>query len=108
MPEQREGFGVVTIEAKQAGIPSVVFPTGALPELIEHGRDGWVCRAVTAEALADGVAYFLSDPERLARAARAARDSLARFSRDRFAVAWWSIFERERSGSARTVGTAAP
>jgi len=106
LPAQREGFGLVTIEAKQAGIPSVVFPTGALPELVEPGCDGWVCRAVTADALAEGIAHFLSDPDRLEQAGRAARASAARFGRERFADAWWSIFERTRP--ARAIGTAGP
>lgn len=91
MPDIREGFGLVNLEAKQAGIPSVVFPTGALPEVIAHGEDGWVCRDATAEALADGLDYFLSDRERRERAGRAARASLARFNRDRFAAAWWDL-----------------
>ena len=25
----------------------------ALPEMIEHGRDGWICRTATPEALAE-------------------------------------------------------
>lgn len=53
LPEQREAFGIVNIEAKAAGLPTVVFPSGALPELIAHGKDGWLCTAFTAEALAD-------------------------------------------------------
>ena len=100
MPAQREGFGVVNIEAKQAGIPSVVFPTGALPEIVDHGVDGWVCESVTDTALAEGIEHFLADPERLAKAGRAARDSLDRFCRERFAEAWWRVFLIGTNGSA--------
>jgi len=89
--EQREAFGIVVIEAKQAGIPSVVMPSGALAELIVHGEDGWVCREETAEALAEGLEYFL-DPDRLAHAMTAARRSASAFSRDRFEQAWGAIF----------------
>lgn len=95
-PSIREGFGLVSLEAKEAGIPSVVFATGALPEVIEHGRDGWVCAAATAEALADGLDHYLADPGRRAAAGRAARASLERFSRERFAAAWWAVFEGAR------------
>src|SRR5207247_2521741 len=91
-PEQREGFGLVNVEAKQAGIPSVVLPTGALPELIAHGEDGWICSEVSADALAEGIEYFLADPVRLERASCAARASAERFSRERFADAWWGVF----------------
>jgi glycosyltransferase involved in cell wall biosynthesis len=91
-PEIREGFGVVNIEAKQAGLPSVVFATGALPELITHRVDGWVCLEVSAQALAEGLEYFLSDPARLAEAGRRARASLERFSHKQFAEKWRSVF----------------
>src|SRR5262249_8558258 len=39
-----EGLGLVVMEAKAAGIPSIVFPSGGLPEMIQHGVDGFVCR----------------------------------------------------------------
>src|SRR5207253_3068752 len=39
---QKEGFTVVTLEAKRAGLPSVVTRCGALPEMIRHEVDGWV------------------------------------------------------------------
>jgi glycosyltransferase involved in cell wall biosynthesis len=92
LPEIREAFGLVTVEAKAAGIPSVVLPSGALPELVEHRRDGWVCEAATVEALVEGLAYFLDDPSRSADAGRHARASQERFSRERFASAWLGIF----------------
>lgn len=92
-PSIREGFGLVSLEAKEAGIPSVVFATGALPEVIEHGRDGWVCATATAEALADGLEYFLADQGRREAAGSAARASLDRFSREKFAAAWWAVFQ---------------
>jgi glycosyltransferase involved in cell wall biosynthesis len=97
-PELREGFGVVILEAKEAGIPSVVFRTGALAELIEHRHDGWICPKVSAEALAEGLRYFLRDEERMARAGRAAHASLVRFSREQFADGWWGIFGGQRGG----------
>jgi glycosyltransferase involved in cell wall biosynthesis len=95
-PELREGFGLVVVEAKLAGVPGIVCPTGALPELIEHGEDGWVASEVSAAALAGGLEYFLKDPVRLQRARHAARRSTERFSRDRFAEAWWAVFQEKR------------
>ena len=101
-PEQREGFGVVVVEAKIAGVPSIVCPTGALPELVEHGEDGWVASEVSAAALAEGLEYFLKDPERLERARHAARRSAERFSRDRFGEAWWAVFQEKRERRPRS------
>ncbi len=92
--EQREAFGIVNLEAKRAGVPSVVFPSGALAEVIAHREDGWVCDAVSAEALADGLAYFLTDTSRRESAGRAAFRSLTKFDIATFDSAWWAVFSR--------------
>jgi glycosyltransferase involved in cell wall biosynthesis len=91
MPEQRESFGIVVLEAKAAGLPSVVFPSGGLSETVTHGVDGWLCPEPTAAALAEGLQYFLQDTERLARAGLEARRSTVRYGRDVFDAAWWSL-----------------
>jgi glycosyltransferase involved in cell wall biosynthesis len=88
---QREAFGIAVIEAKQAGIPTIALPSGALPELIAHGDNGWVCAEETPESFAEGVTYFLT-PERLHQAMASARRSADSFSRDRFAERWQSVF----------------
>jgi len=95
LPAIREGFGVVTVEAKLAGTPSVVCPSGALPELVRHREDGWVCRAASAEAIAEGLEFFLSDPRRVESAGRCARESARLFSREAFAAAWADEFGLE-------------
>jgi glycosyltransferase involved in cell wall biosynthesis len=91
-PEQKEGFAVVNLEAKRAGLPSVVTPTGSLPEMVTHREDGWVCSDVSVAALVEGLDHFLSDPERLRRAGERARVSDRIFSRERFASAWCEEF----------------
>ena len=79
-----EPLGNVVLEAKRAGVPSVVFPSGGLPEMIvERGRDGVVCEARTAEALAIGIEHYLTmSDDDLAAAGQAARDSLATLGSD--------------------------
>ena len=91
-PEQKEGFAVVALEAKRAGLPSVVTRSGALPEMVRHTVDGWVCPDVTAEAIAEGLAHFLSDPDRARSAGEQARASERLYNRDRFAAEWADIF----------------
>lgn len=90
-PELREGFGLVNLEAKQAGVPSVVFKSGAFPEVVTHQRDGWVCSDVSADGLAEGLAYFLTDASKRASAGAAARESLVRFDLGSFTESWWNV-----------------
>lgn len=93
LPEIREAFGLVVLEAKESGLPSVIFPSGGLPELIEHRKDGWICTDISAEGLAQGLEYFIADPHRTAEAGEAARKSAERFSQERFQREWEAVFE---------------
>lgn len=90
--EKRESTGGVTIEAKQAGIPSVVTPYGGLPEHIDHKRNGWIARADTPEALAEGIEYFMENPVLRQEAAAAAGASASNYRYDRFVAAWLTRF----------------
>jgi glycosyltransferase involved in cell wall biosynthesis len=94
-PEQREAFGNVVLEAKLSGLPSVVGPSGDLPELVVHRETGWVCQHATADALAEGIAFFLEDAERLRASGRAALASAAAFNPERFGEAWSRVFETD-------------
>jgi glycosyltransferase involved in cell wall biosynthesis len=107
LPDQRESFGLVVLEAKAAGVPSVVFPSGALPEHITHPEDGWVCADASPAALADGLEYFLADAARQAAAGEAARRSAARYDRGAFAAAWWAVVSRTWRGRRAALAPAA-
>jgi glycosyltransferase involved in cell wall biosynthesis len=49
-----ETSSLVAMEAAAAGTPVVALRRGALPEVVEHGRTGWL--ADDADGLADGIA----------------------------------------------------
>jgi glycosyltransferase involved in cell wall biosynthesis len=91
-PELREGFGVVVLEAKLAGIPSIVTPSGNLPDLVVHRQDGWACQRADAESIAEGLMFFLTRPDELARAGQEARRSAENYSEERFARSWVEVF----------------
>jgi glycosyltransferase involved in cell wall biosynthesis len=38
-----EPFGMVMIEAMAAGTPVVALNRGSVPEVVRHGRTGWIC-----------------------------------------------------------------
>ena len=88
-----EPLGNVAVEAKAAARPSVVFPRGGLPELIEHGVDGYICRDVSVKALVEGLRYYLDNSDRTLAHGRAALDSMERLGINRFAKDWLKIYE---------------
>jgi glycosyltransferase involved in cell wall biosynthesis len=94
-----EALGNVVLEAKAAGVPSLIFPSGGLPELIEEGRDGWICRSATDEAIRGQVTVFLElSSEERAEVGVQAKASLERMgiTKHSFAESWKRVFESTR------------
>lgn len=102
-----EAAGLVTVEAKRAGVPSVVFPSGGMPEFIrESGRDGIVCHARTSEALADGLRSLLAlgdaDLRTHGEAARASVEPLG-LTEAQAVSGWRTIYDETARARGRRV-----
>jgi glycosyltransferase involved in cell wall biosynthesis len=89
-----EPLANVVSEAKAGARASVVFPSGGLPEVIRHGEDGYVCRDKSVEALAEGLRFYLTDPERVRAHGRAALTSLKRLGSQQFAERWRAVYDK--------------
>ena len=59
-----ETFGMVVLESWLHGTPVIVTPNGGLPELITHGRNGWMAQEPSAESLAETLHTALKQEER--------------------------------------------
>lgn len=104
-----EAAPTVVLEAKRVSRPSVVFPSGGLVELVNHGVDGYVCETKSVPALVGGLRWMLADRNRLRRMGVAAREDYGRrFGPDRFAEQWANVYletatrgigRRDRSGA---------
>lgn len=93
LPSRNEPWGFVVLEAMLAGIPALVSDiVGAGPDLVEHGRTGWVIPAGDRAALQTALERLFEED----LAARGA-DAQAR------AVEYASV-ERSAAGFARAVG----
>lgn len=53
-----EGLGNIVLEAKKYSLPSIVFDSGALSEMIEHKVNGYVCESKNSEELFKAMEYF--------------------------------------------------
>lgn len=89
-----EGYGLVAVEAKQAGLPSIVFAGGGLSELIEDGVDGIVVQNRSSEDLANAMLAYCRKPERGRIDGTRARASLTeRLQTDQYAQRWRAIYK---------------
>ena len=77
LPSQREGYGLVVVEAAAMGTPSVVVagPDNAAVELVEEGVNGTVAASATADDLANAIV-------RIYEGGPALRESTATWFRD--------------------------
>lgn len=100
-----EPLSNVVGEAKRAGVPSVVFPSGGLPELVyRQGDDGLVCADRSEEALVEGLRHYLAMDDGSIRAAgAAARASLAwiGLSSETYVAAWYNVFASASEAARR-------
>ena len=58
-----EAFGLVVIEAMAAGAPVIVTRSGAMPDIVDHGRCGMVVPKGDAAALAVAINRLIDDRE---------------------------------------------
>ena len=89
-----EAYGLTVVEAKSQGIPSVVFPSGGLIELVQHGVDGWVCERPDAACLEEALRFYLDNRDVLARQGAAAKASLTeRLKVQEYGARWRAIYD---------------
>ncbi|MGD0776310.1 MAG: glycosyltransferase family 4 protein [Candidatus Solibacter sp.] len=83
-PSLAEGFGHVLLEAMACGLPIVSTTRTAAPDLIDHGKEGFVTDPGNSVQVATCIEYFLQHPERIVTMGEAARRRAAHFTWDRF------------------------
>jgi glycosyltransferase involved in cell wall biosynthesis len=102
-----EAFCNVVHEARSVGLPVVTFPNGALPELVEHERTGYLCEPSDLTGLLTGLRHFLRS--RQARDEASAHSLRVTMSPDNdctpleFSRRWRHIFEPSSRASGVTI-----
>lgn len=93
MPGGRsEGMPTVVLEALAAGAPLVATRTGGIPDVVEPGRNGWLCRDRDPEELADAILEALAAGR--GAVAQAARATAEHHDWARVAERYAETFER--------------
>jgi glycosyltransferase involved in cell wall biosynthesis len=97
-----ETSSLVAMEALASGTPVIAFPSGALPEIVEHGHTGFIVS--DAEEMADAIhAAARIEPEACRVAAR------ARFPLERTLERYFTLYrELAQRGWAETGAAGAP
>jgi glycosyltransferase involved in cell wall biosynthesis len=89
-----DGIPVVLMEAMAMKIPTVSTRISGIPELIDHGRNGWLTTPGDSVELADALKHLKDNPELRDRLGKAARESVVHeFNIYKSAEAMAALFE---------------
>jgi glycosyltransferase involved in cell wall biosynthesis len=64
VPSLEDNLPNTVMESLACGTPCVAFKIGGMPDMIEHGQNGYLAQPYEIEDLAKGIAWVLEDRER--------------------------------------------
>lgn len=92
-PSLSEGFGIAVAEAMAAGLPVVASRVDGLPEVVDHGRTGWLVPPEDEAALVTAWQEVLADPTRAEAVGQAARSAVEeRFALERIGERYLALY----------------
>ena len=93
MPSQKEGFGIVFLEAMRHGVPCIGGNHGGTPEVIRDGIDGYLVNYGDVEELTQKLSDLWEDKSLRERMGRAAQLRHEDFLFDSFKDRWRQLYE---------------
>lgn len=96
-----ELFGLALVEAMACGCPVIATAAASLPEIVQHGRNGWLVPPCDPEAIGRAIAAAANDSERWKGLSVAARETAAGFGWDRVVERCLAAYHAQ-SGDAAT------
>jgi N-acetyl-alpha-D-glucosaminyl L-malate synthase BshA len=78
LPSQTESFGLVALEAMASGVPVIASDVGGLPEVVEHGKTGFLAPVGDVDKMAEYALRILGDCSLCQTLSRQARERAIR------------------------------
>lgn len=82
LPSLNEGMGRVLVEAMAHGIPIVASDAGGIPDLVTHGRNGFLVPPKNPEELARHIQILIQNEDERRKMGEAGKKMAQRFSHD--------------------------
>src|SRR4029078_11611207 len=77
-PSENESFGLVALEAMACEVPVIASNIGGIPEVVEHGQDGYLFKVGDTDGMSRACVELLENPERRLEMGQSARQHAQR------------------------------
>ncbi|HLJ27590.1 MAG TPA: N-acetyl-alpha-D-glucosaminyl L-malate synthase BshA [Candidatus Angelobacter sp.] len=95
VPSEMESFGLAALEAMACEVPAIATSVGGVPEVIEHGKSGFLAEVGDVESMARYAIEILSDEKRLREMGKIARwEAQSQFCSSRIIPEYEKFYER--------------
>jgi glycosyltransferase involved in cell wall biosynthesis len=95
LPSQLESFGLAALEAMASRVVPIATNVGGLPEVVEHGKSGFLAEIGDVDTMAAYAIDLLSDDSKLEAMGKAARCAAqARFCTTRIIPQYENFYRR--------------
>ena len=92
---EKESFGLVLLEAMACGVPGIGTNIGGIPEVIEHGENGFIVELGDVDAVARHAIELLGDEEKLSQFRLAAIEAVqTKFRSEAIIEQYEKLYER--------------
>lgn len=100
LPSEMESFGLVALEAMSCGVPVVASQVGGLPELVSHGKHGFLAPAGQSTQMAQDTLRILRDPTLRKEMGEQARADVERtWTRPRVVTQYSALYQELLTGA---------
>ena len=93
-PSLEENLPNMIMEAMACGTPCVGFDVGGIPEMIDHLHNGYVARYRSADDLANGIWWALTDPSYDSLCEQACRKAVSHYSEHTVAKRYIELYNK--------------
>jgi N-acetyl-alpha-D-glucosaminyl L-malate synthase BshA len=95
LPSDKESFGLSALEAMSCQVPVIGTNAGGLPEVVEHGRTGWLAEVGDVEHMAEKGKQLLADSSLREEMGKNARQVvLEKFRQDKIVDIYERYYEK--------------
>ena len=92
---EKESFGLVLLEAMACGVPGIGTNIGGIPEVIDHGTNGYIVELGDVDAVAQYAIELLSDEDKLAEFRMNALESVqTKFKSEKIIEQYEKLYEK--------------